>query len=64
MNNRPFNGNGIPVNLNESSSAIYNDEYYQLIKKTLTSKNIVNNSRVETIDIDDKNDLNLARKIK
>ena len=48
MNNRPFNGNGIPVNLNESSSVIYNDEYYQLIKKTLTSKNIVNNSRVET----------------
>ncbi len=48
MTNRPFNGNGIPVKLNESSSAIYNDEYYQLIKKTLTSKNIVNNSRVET----------------
>ncbi len=48
MINRPFNGNGIPVKLNESSSPIYNDEYYQLIKKTLTSKNIVNNSRVET----------------
>jgi len=48
MTNRPFNGNGIPVKLDESSSAIYNDEYYQLIKKTLTSKNIVNNSRVET----------------
>ena len=49
MNNRPFNGNGIPVNLNESSSALYNDEYYQLIKKILTSKNIVNSSRVENL---------------
>ena len=36
-------------------------------EKTLVPKNsicYINNSRVETIDIDDKNDLNLARKIK
>ena len=36
-------------------------------KKTLVPKNsicYINNSRVETIDIDDKNDLNLARKIR
>ena len=34
--------------------------------KTLVQKIqfVINNSRVETIDIDDKNDLNLARKIK
>ena len=48
MSNKPFNGNGIPTNLNESSSTLYNDEYFQLLKKTLTEKNIVNNSREET----------------
>ena len=48
MINKPFNGNGIPSDLNESSSALYNDEYFQLLKKTLTSKNIVNSSKEET----------------
>ena len=48
MSNKPFNGNGIPSDLNESSSKLYNDEYFKLLKKTLTAKNIVNNSREET----------------
>ena len=48
MNNGPFNSNGIPSDLNESSSQLYNDEYFQLLKKTLTTKNVVNNSREET----------------
>ena len=48
MNNRPFDGNGIPSDLNETSSQLYNDEYFQLLKKTLTTKNVVNNSREET----------------
>ena len=34
MNTKPFNGNGIPSDLNESSSKLYNDEYFQLLKKT------------------------------
>ena len=48
MNKKPFNGNGIPSDLNESSSDLYNDKYFQLLKKTLTSKNVVNNTREET----------------
>ena len=48
MTNKPFNGNGIPSDLNESSSKLYNDEYFQLLKNTLTAKNIVNNSKEET----------------
>ena len=48
MNNRPFDGNGIPSDLNESSSHLYNDEYFQLLKKILTTKNVVNSSREET----------------
>ena len=48
MNNGPFDGNGIPSDLNETSSQLYNDEYFQLLKKTLTTKNVVNNSREET----------------
>ena len=48
MSKKPFNGNGIPSDLNESSSDLYNDEYFQLLKKTLTSKNVVNNTREET----------------
>ena len=48
MSIKPFNGNGIPSDLNETSSKLYNDEYFQLLKKTLTAKNIVNNSREET----------------
>ena len=48
MNAKPFNGNGIPVNLDESSSKLYNDEYYQLIKQILSKKNLLNNSREET----------------
>ena len=34
--------------MNESSSKLYNDEYFKLLKKTLTAKNIVNNSKEET----------------
>ena len=37
MNRKPFNGNGIPSDLNESSSKLYNDEYFQLLKNTLNS---------------------------
>ena len=48
MNNGPFDGYGIPSDLNETSSQLYNDEYFQLLKKTLTTKNVVNNSREET----------------
>ena len=48
MSAKPFNGNGIPVNLDESSSKLYNDEYYQLIKQILSKKNLLNNSREET----------------
>ena len=48
MSIKPFNGNGIPSDLNESSSKLYNDEYFQLLKKTLTTKSVVNNSREET----------------
>ena len=48
MSNKPFNGNGIPSDLNESSSKLYTDEYFQLLKKTLTAKNIANNSKEET----------------
>ena len=48
MNNGPFNSNGIPSDLNESSSQLYNDEYFQLLKKILTTKNVVNSSREET----------------
>ena len=29
MSKRPFNGNGIPSDLNETSSDLYNDEYFQ-----------------------------------
>ena len=48
MSKRPFNGNGIPSDLNETSSDLYNDKYFQLLKKTLTSKNVVNHSREQT----------------
>ena len=48
MSTKPFNGNGIPVNLDETSSKLYNDEYYQLLKNILSSKNLLNNSREET----------------
>jgi len=48
MNTKPFNGNGIPSDLNESSSKLYNDEYFQLLKKTLTTKSVVNKSKEET----------------
>ena len=48
MSNKPFNGNGIPSDLNESSSTLYNDEYFQLLKKILSAKNIVYNSKKET----------------
>ena len=48
MSIKPFNGNGIPSDLNESSSKLYNDEYFQLLKKTLTTKSVLNNSRDET----------------
>ena len=56
MSNKPFNGNGIPSDLNESSSKLYNDEYFQLLKQILTAKNIVNSSKEETkksTDMDD-----------
>ena len=48
MNTRPFDGNGIPIDLNESSSNLYNDEYYQLLKKIINTKNLLNSSREET----------------
>lgn len=48
MNTRPFEGNGIPIDLNESSSKLYNDEYYQLLKKIINSQNLLNSSREQT----------------
>ena len=48
MSNKSFNGNGIPSDLNESSSKLYNDEYFQLLKQILTAKNIVNSSKEDT----------------
>lgn len=48
MNNGPFNGNGIPVDLNIENDAIRNDPYYVLLKNILNSKNLFENTKVQT----------------
>ena len=49
MSIKPFNGNGIPSDLNESSSKLYNDEYFQLLKNSIKYTDYSNEEILKSI---------------
>ena len=48
MKEGPFSGNGIPVDFKSKGSKIFTDSYYELLKKTLESKDLFLNSKIQT----------------
>ena len=51
MQSGPFNGNGIPANLDISKSKISKDPYYSLLEKKLQSHNLFNNTKNQTKEL-------------